>query len=134
MRDDAPGSGRWQVAGAHRSAGNPVPGARSVSQSDRIVPAATAAGLGRQSLGQGHVGMIVGGRARTALWRPLASLAVAGSGRAVRLATAQRSAGPSSQSLSVRAGLDRPFGAAVDELVDIGIAGIVDPVARAAAR
>jgi polyhydroxyalkanoate synthase len=44
------------------------------STSDRIVPMATAAGIGQQiSLKQGHVGMIVGGRARTLLWKPLAA-------------------------------------------------------------
>jgi polyhydroxyalkanoate synthase len=43
-----------------------------VSTSDRIVPAATAASVGeRLRLGQGHVGMIVGGKAEQALWRPL---------------------------------------------------------------
>ena len=40
---------------------------------DRIVPAATAAGLGdHRELALGHVGMIVGGRARASLWQPLA--------------------------------------------------------------
>ena len=45
-----------------------------VSLTDRIVPAATAAGLAaRRDLALGHVGMIVGGRARTMLWDPLAA-------------------------------------------------------------
>jgi polyhydroxyalkanoate synthase len=46
-----------------------------VSQSDRIVPAASAAGLPEQiSLGLGHVGMIVGSRARDQLWQPLSAM------------------------------------------------------------
>ena len=44
-----------------------------VSTVDRIVPEASAAGVGRRiSLAQGHVGMVVGGRARQSLWQPLA--------------------------------------------------------------
>ncbi|MEM8695026.1 MAG: alpha/beta hydrolase [Pseudomonadota bacterium] len=44
-----------------------------VSTSDRIVPEATAARAGDvMTLTQGHVGMVVGGRGRTALWEPLA--------------------------------------------------------------
>jgi polyhydroxyalkanoate synthase len=45
-----------------------------VSTSDRIVPAASAAAAGeRLALAQGHVGMVVGGRAKAALWEPLAA-------------------------------------------------------------
>ena len=44
-----------------------------VSTSDRIVPAASAAGAGeRLELAAGHVGMMIGGRAEEMLWRPLA--------------------------------------------------------------
>lgn len=70
---DLPGRGRWVVGGA------PVvpealdcPAIGFVSTSDRIVPAATAADLGtRIATSTGHVGMIVGGRARATLWEPL---------------------------------------------------------------
>jgi polyhydroxyalkanoate synthase subunit PhaC len=45
-----------------------------VSTSDRIVPAATALRVGeRLELSQGHVGMVVGSRAKAALWEPLAA-------------------------------------------------------------
>jgi polyhydroxyalkanoate synthase len=44
-----------------------------VSTTDRIVPAATAAGAGaRIETARGHVGMVVGGSAREVLWGPLA--------------------------------------------------------------
>jgi polyhydroxyalkanoate synthase len=44
-----------------------------VSTTDRIVPAASAARLGAvREMALGHVGMIVGGRARKAVWEPLA--------------------------------------------------------------
>jgi polyhydroxyalkanoate synthase len=44
-----------------------------VSTTDRIVPAASATGAGeRVTLAQGHVGMVVGGRARASLWQTLA--------------------------------------------------------------
>ncbi|WP_445192172.1 alpha/beta hydrolase [Sphingomonas sp. Tas61C01] len=71
---DLPGRGEWLVGG------RPVdpdaldcPAIEFVSRTDRIVPAATAAGLrDRRDLSIGHVGMIVGGRARDQLWTPLA--------------------------------------------------------------
>lgn len=70
---DRPGRGAWRVAGEIAD-----PGALScpvldiVSTVDRIVPAATAAAAGeRLELGLGHVGMVVGGKAREALWEPL---------------------------------------------------------------
>ncbi len=71
---DTPGARRWQVAGATiEPATLPCPVADFVSLTDRIVPAATSAGVGeRHDVGLGHVGMIVGGRARTLLWEPLA--------------------------------------------------------------
>lgn len=70
---DLPGRGRWSVGG------QPVgpdrltcPSIGFVSTTDRIVPAATAAQFDRNvSLAMGHVGMIVGSRARPALWEPL---------------------------------------------------------------
>jgi polyhydroxyalkanoate synthase len=74
MRDDEPGTGRWTVADDvidPRKISCPV--LEVTSRSDRIVPMATAAGIGEQlPLGQGHVGMIVGGRAPALLWEPLA--------------------------------------------------------------
>jgi polyhydroxyalkanoate synthase len=71
---DLPGRGEWRVAGREVDPGAlPVPFLNIVSTSDRIVPAASAAGEGeRLELAQGHVGMVVGGRAREALWEPLA--------------------------------------------------------------
>lgn len=71
---DVPGNGRWTVAG-HIIDPTAVtcPAVDFVSTSDRIVPASSAAGLpDTRRLGAGHVGMIVGGRARTQLWAPLA--------------------------------------------------------------
>lgn len=70
---DASGRGAWTVGGRKmrpEEIGCPV--LNIVSLTDRIVPAATAAPFGqRLDLDLGHVGMIVGGRARTALWQPL---------------------------------------------------------------
>ncbi len=71
---DLPGTGGWTIrsraAGPDRLA---CPAVEFVSATDRIVPAATAAGLpDRRDLALGHVGMIVGGRARAMLWEPLA--------------------------------------------------------------
>ncbi|WP_246332089.1 alpha/beta hydrolase [Sphingomonas chungangi] len=77
FRDDIPGSGRWQVAGkVINPAALACPLLDIVSSTDRIVPAASAVsgtGVGdAMTLGLGHVGMIVGGRARETLWQPLA--------------------------------------------------------------
>ncbi len=71
---DRPGTGGWIVRGAPASPARlDCPAVEFVSLTDRIVPAATAAGLAdRRDLGLGHVGMIVGGRGRTMLWEPLA--------------------------------------------------------------
>jgi polyhydroxyalkanoate synthase subunit PhaC len=70
---DRPGAGRWWVGGTRILPSRlPCPATEFLSATDRIVPAATAIGLAdRRSLALGHVGMIVGGRARTALWEPL---------------------------------------------------------------
>lgn len=70
---DLPGSLRWEVGGRvvdpHALA---CPAAEFVSTVDRIVPAATAASLPRRTdLSTGHVGMVVGSRAREQLWDPL---------------------------------------------------------------
>lgn len=71
--EDAPGCGAWKVGGvAVGPASLPCPAIEFVSLTDRIVPAASAAGLAdRRELGAGHVGMVVGsGRGR--LWGALA--------------------------------------------------------------
>lgn len=70
---DRPGRGAWLVDGrAVDPLALPCPTIEFVSLSDRIVPAASAIGFAdRRDLGAGHVGMIVGSRARTQLWEPL---------------------------------------------------------------
>lgn len=71
---DTPGTDAWQVAGETVDpAALACPVADFVSLTDRIVPAATSARVGdRRDVGAGHVGMIVGSRARVLLWEPLA--------------------------------------------------------------
>lgn len=70
---DRPGRGRWWIDGTRVTPGRLACRAvEFVSATDRIVPAATAVGLAdHRSLASGHVGMIVGGRARRELWEPL---------------------------------------------------------------
>ncbi|WP_019832463.1 alpha/beta hydrolase [Sphingomonas sp. PR090111-T3T-6A] len=72
-RDD-PGEGRWTVGGRTVDpAALACPLLDIISTTDRIVPAASATGAGtRVTLAQGHVGMVVGGRARATLWQTLA--------------------------------------------------------------
>jgi polyhydroxyalkanoate synthase len=66
---DVTGRGEWL---AKDPTALPCPVLEIVSTVDRIVPAASAAGAGRRiDLALGHVGMVVGGRAREALWEPL---------------------------------------------------------------
>jgi polyhydroxyalkanoate synthase subunit PhaC len=74
MRDNLPGQGQWRIGGeAITPAALDCPAIEFVSLSDRIVPAASAAGLSeRRDSGAGHVGMVVGSRSRTGLWAPLA--------------------------------------------------------------
>jgi polyhydroxyalkanoate synthase len=68
---DVTGRGLWRPADP---AALPCPFLDIVSTSDRIVPAASATGAGeRMELAQGHVGMVVGRRAKAALWEPLAA-------------------------------------------------------------
>jgi polyhydroxyalkanoate synthase len=68
---DVTGRGLWAL---RDPAALPCPVLDIVSATDRIVPAASAAGAGeRVELMQGHVGMVVGGRAKEALWEPLAA-------------------------------------------------------------
>lgn len=71
---DAPGQGQWTIRGRTVAPHTlDCPTVEFVSTTDRIVPAATAAGLAdHRELALGHVGMIVGGRARASLWQPLA--------------------------------------------------------------
>jgi polyhydroxyalkanoate synthase len=70
---DSSGRGEWRVAGAATDpSALPCPLLNIVSTVDRIVPAASAAAAGeRLELDLGHVGMVVGSRARQALWEPL---------------------------------------------------------------
>jgi polyhydroxyalkanoate synthase subunit PhaC len=72
---DDPGAGRWQVGGvAIDPAALPCPTLEIASSDDRIVPLATAARLpGFRETAAGHVGMIVGRRARAEVWEPLAA-------------------------------------------------------------
>jgi polyhydroxyalkanoate synthase len=70
---DEPGSGAWTVAGRQIDpAALDCPTLDIASTSDRIVPLATAARLpGFRAVAAGHVGMIVGSRARAQVWEPL---------------------------------------------------------------
>jgi polyhydroxyalkanoate synthase len=70
-----PGSGKWRVAGETIDPGSlPCPVLSLVSTVDRIVPAASAPRIGeRHELARGHVGMVIGSRAREELWEPLAA-------------------------------------------------------------
>lgn len=70
---DLTGRGRWRVEGTLAdSTALPCPAVEFVSLTDRIVPAASAAGFpDRRDLRLGHVGMMVGSAARQSLWEPL---------------------------------------------------------------
>jgi polyhydroxyalkanoate synthase len=70
---DEPGSGQWKISGRPIHAKRlPCPFLNIVSTTDRIVPHASASAAGeRIELAQGHVGMVVGSRAREGLWEPL---------------------------------------------------------------
>lgn len=72
---DLTGRGRWRIGDmCVDPAALGCPAVEFVARNDRIVPAATAIGLpDRRDVAAGHVGMIVGSRARTALWEPLAN-------------------------------------------------------------
>lgn len=74
VAEDKPGRGQWRIGGKPVSPDRlTCPAIEFVSRHDRIVPAATAAGLPeRRDLGAGHVGMIVGRGARAQVWEPLA--------------------------------------------------------------
>ena len=70
---DLPGTNAWQVAGKTIDPARILcPQLHIISATDRIVPAATGFSSGEcRVIDQGHVGMIVGSRARTGLWEPL---------------------------------------------------------------
>ncbi|WP_176482647.1 alpha/beta fold hydrolase [Sphingobium sp. D43FB] len=70
---NATGEGRWSVGGQLIDPkALPCPSLSIRSTTDRIVPAAAAPDFAEQrSLALGHVGMVVGGRARALLWDPL---------------------------------------------------------------
>jgi len=77
-RDDAPGSGRWTIAGQRIDpAALTIPILDIIAVRDRIVPpgaALSTLGVGTAlPLAAGHVGMVVGGRAPSLLWDPLAA-------------------------------------------------------------
>ncbi|WP_254913658.1 alpha/beta hydrolase [Sphingobium sp. Z007] len=67
------GRGQWRIDGRIVDpAALDCPTLSIVSTSDRIVPAAAGPRLREErSLSLGHVGMVVGGRARETLWEPL---------------------------------------------------------------
>ena len=71
---DLSGRGDWRIGGdVVDPAALAVPILDVIAGRDRIVPAASALGLGMHlAIDGGHVGMIVGSRARTLLWEPLA--------------------------------------------------------------
>lgn len=70
---DTPGEGEWQVGGRSIDpAALAMPILNLVSTKDRIVPADAAPNIGtRLDIDAGHVGMIVGSRARSQVWEPL---------------------------------------------------------------
>ena len=69
---DVPGSG-WRIGGTRVDpAALAMPVLNLVSTRDRIVPAAAAPVIGeRRDVDAGHVGMIVGSRAKALVWEPL---------------------------------------------------------------
>ena len=75
FRDDLSGTGQWRVGGEIVDpAALAIPLLNIVSTTDRIVPDATAPAAGeRLDLALGHVGMVVGSKARQTLWEPLAA-------------------------------------------------------------
>ncbi|MFP6704909.1 MAG: hypothetical protein VCE75_02465 [Alphaproteobacteria bacterium] len=78
-----PGQGLWRVAGQTVDPGAlRLPALVAIPENDRIVPAASAQALGdavADAVGEvpvirpaaGHIGMVVGRRAKSQLWRPL---------------------------------------------------------------
>ncbi len=78
---DRPGRGAWWIDGTRIvPARLACPSVAFVSTTDRIVPAASAARIAdSRRLASGHVGMIVGGRARREVWEPLRDWLIAAS-------------------------------------------------------
>lgn len=74
-RDDDPGRGQWRVGGVPVDpAALPCPLLNLVSTRDRLVPVEAAAAAGeRVEVAAGHVGMMVGSKARALLHAPLAA-------------------------------------------------------------
>jgi polyhydroxyalkanoate synthase len=70
---DLPGTGGWTVGGKTIDpAALACPSLHIVSTTDRIVPSESAIRAGeRIDLALGHVGMVIGGQARSKLWEPL---------------------------------------------------------------
>lgn len=75
LGSDLPGTGQWPVSGmAVEPETLSCPLFNIVSTTDRIVPHSSAfRGGERLDLASGHVGMVVGRRARADLWEPLAA-------------------------------------------------------------
>jgi polyhydroxyalkanoate synthase len=69
---DLPGSGQWQIGGRAMSDALDVPSLHFTAANDRIAPAATVPAGPSQAVPSGHVGMIVGRKARETLHQPLA--------------------------------------------------------------
>jgi len=69
---DLPGSGRWLVGGRAMSDALYVPALHFTAADDRIAPAATVPIGPSRAVPSGHVGMIVGRKARETLHTPLA--------------------------------------------------------------
>jgi len=67
---DRPGRGEWTVGGT-RIRPDPAPALHFTARADRIVPAASAPPGPSHAVASGHVGMIVGSRARALLHGPL---------------------------------------------------------------
>lgn len=86
--DNAPARGAWRVAGTIVDpAAVPVPALVALPRRDRLVPYASAAALAdalpaphRLEVESGHTGMIVGARAASQLWHPLAAWLTATAG------------------------------------------------------
>lgn len=75
MHDDSPGRGRWRVGGQIIDPGSlSVPARQFVAHDDRIVPAATTcSAIDAVACPAGHVGMIIGSRAMSTTFEPLAA-------------------------------------------------------------
>jgi polyhydroxyalkanoate synthase len=89
--ENSPAAGHWRIAGkVVDPAAIDTPSLCVIPAGDRIVPPASAAALaaaipGAQTMAPaaGHIGMVVGGRARDLVWRPLLIWLKAHAGRTV---------------------------------------------------